>query len=65
MSEKKFKYTMKEKQDYFNRMSKKGATYKNKEGKIVPVSDFQRGINKQKADQIAYQRYAYKKNLNK
>ncbi len=51
------KFTLKEKQDYHNRMAKKGATkfdYKSK--RQVKVSDFERGAHKAMANMIFQKR---------
>lgn len=55
------KFTMKDKQDWHNRQAKPGATKKSKKtGKVVKVSNFERGAHKAQADNIARQRYRYK-----
>lgn len=50
-------FTAKERQDYYNNLSKKGATmFDKKTGEIVKVSDFARGVFRERAQNIFQKR---------
>lgn len=56
----------KNRQDEYFRLSRKGATVKNKfTGEVKKLSDFARGYNRAKAEDLLNKRYAYKKKMDK